>query len=40
MESFGQNVDQEAADELRCGQAHDLLTITVFDPVVLPAESH
>ncbi len=40
MESIGPNVDQEPADELGCGQAHDLLTVTVFDTVVLPAEGH
>lgn len=40
MEAFGKDVDKEATDELRCGQTHDLLTITVFDPVIFPAESH
>ncbi len=40
VEAFGKDVDEEAADELGCGQAHDLLAITALDPVVLPAESH
>ncbi len=38
MEPFGQDVDQEAADELGRGKPHDLLAIAVLDAVVLPAE--
>ena len=38
VESVGQHVDQEAADELVGGQPHDLLTVTVLDPVILPVE--
>lgn len=38
MESIGQNVDQEPADELDCGQAHNLLAIPALDPVILPTE--
>src|SRR5882757_10975495 len=38
VESVGQHVDQEAADELVGGQPHDLLAIAVLDPVILPAE--
>ncbi len=33
-------MDQEAADELGRGQAHDLCAITSLDAVVLPVESH
>ena len=38
MEPVGQDVDQEAADELGRGQTHDLLAIAVLDAVVLPSE--
>ena len=38
MEALGQDVDEEAADELRYRQGHGLVQITVFDPVVLPLE--
>jgi len=38
MKTSGQNVDQEAADELVGGQAHCLLAITVLDPVIFPTE--
>ena len=40
VEAIGQNVDQEAADELRRSQAHDLLPVTTFDAIVFPTESH
>ncbi len=40
VETVWQDVDQEPADELRRGQAEDLLPIATFDPVVLPAECH
>ena len=31
---------QEAVDELRRGETHDLLAVTAFDPVIFPTESH
>jgi len=31
-------MDQEAADELGCGQPHDLLAVAGLDAVILPAE--
>jgi hypothetical protein len=31
-------VDEEAADELAGGECHDLLTITTFGTIILPAE--
>ncbi len=40
MESIGEDMDQKAADELRCSQAHDLLAVTAFDTVILPAEGY
>ena len=40
VEAGGQDVDQEPADELVRGQAHDLHAIAALDPVVLPAERH
>ena len=40
VESVGQDMHQEASDELRCGQAHNLLAITILDPVILPAKRH
>ena len=40
VEPVGQNMHQEAADELWRCQAHDLLAVTAFDPVVFPAEGH
>ena len=38
MEAGGQNVDQEAADELIRRQAHDLHAVTALDAVVFPPE--
>ena len=40
MESVGQDVHQDASNELRRGQAYNLLAIAVLDAVVLPAEHH
>jgi len=37
-EAIGQDMDQEAADELGRGQPHDLLPVAGFDAVILPAE--
>ena len=38
MKALWQDVDQEAADELGRGQAHDLHAITMFDAIVFPIE--
>ena len=38
VEAIREDVQQEPADELGRSQLHDLLTVTAFDPVVLPAE--
>ena len=38
VETVGENVDQEPADELARCQAHNLLAITALGPVVLPLE--
>jgi len=38
VETVWKDVDQKAADELGCGQAHDLLAIPILDAVILPAE--
>lgn len=38
METAGQNVGQEAADEPAYGQAHCLLAITALDPAIFPTE--
>lgn len=35
-----QDMDQEPADELTCGQAHDLHPVSPLDAVVLPTERH
>lgn len=40
MEAGRQDVDQEPADELIRGQAHDLHAISAFDAVVFPPEGH
>jgi len=40
VEAGGQNVDQEPADELIRGQAHNLHPVSLFDAVVFPAEDH
>jgi hypothetical protein len=38
VEAVGQDVDQEAADELVRGEPHHPLPVAGLDPVVLPAE--
>src|ERR1043166_3928142 len=38
MEAVGQNVDEEAADELVCCERHALVAIAPFDAIVLPLE--
>jgi hypothetical protein len=40
MKSVGQNVDQEAADELVGIERHELVAGVVFGPVILPFERH
>ena len=40
VEAGGQDVDQEAADELRRGQPHDLHAVAALDPVVFPSEGY
>ena len=40
MKSVGQNVDQEAADELVSIERHELVAGVVFGPVILPLERH
>ena len=40
VEPVGQDVHQEASDELPLRQAHNLLAITVLDAVILPAKRH
>ena len=37
-QSFGQNVDQESAEKLFCGNSHDLLLAAVG--IILPSERH
>lgn len=39
VETARQDMDQESADELWCGKAHDLLAIAVLDAIILPTES-
>ena len=39
VEALGQNVDEEAADELVCCERHHLVTIGAFDPIVLVVEA-
>ena len=36
VEAVGQDVDQEAADELVGGERHHLVAVAAFEPVVLP----
>ena len=40
VKAGGQNVDQETANELGRGQAHDLHAITMFDAIVFPTEGN
>ena len=40
MESVGQDVDQEAADELVGVERHELVAGVAFGPVILPFERH
>jgi len=40
VEPVGQDMDQEAANELRRGQPHDLLSVSKFDAVILPTEGN
>src|SRR5262249_36920656 len=37
-EALGQDVDEESADELVCGECHALVSISALDTVVLPLE--
>src|SRR5437763_8375989 len=38
MEAVGKHMDQEATDELVCGECHRLVSIAAFDAVILPPE--
>ena len=38
VKTVGQNMDQEAADELICAQVHCLLAVTILDPIIFPLE--
>ena len=38
VEAFGQDVDEEAADELVSCERHPLVSVTALDPIVLPPE--
>src|SRR5271154_4590097 len=38
VETLWQHVDEEAADELVCGERHSLLTVAALDAVILPSE--
>ena len=40
VKAIRQNVDQEAADELWRGQAHDLLAAVIFDAIIFPPEDN
>lgn len=40
VEARGQDMDQEATNELLCGKPHDLHPIPTFDAIVFPSESH
>ncbi len=40
MQALGQHMDQEAADELMCGQGHGLVAAGPLDPVILPLEGN
>ena len=39
VEALGQDVDEEAADELVCCERHHLVAIGAFDPIVLVLEA-
>ena len=39
VEALGQDVDEEAADELVCCERHHLVAIRAFDPIVLVVEA-
>ena len=39
VEALGQDVDEEAADELICCERHHLVAIGAFDPIVLVLEA-
>src|ERR1700730_1356973 len=38
VEAGRQHVDEEASDELVCGECHRLVSIATFDAIVLPPE--
>ena len=38
VEPVRQHMDEKAADELRCGKAHDASAVTVFDAIIFPLE--
>ena len=38
VEALGQDVDEESADELVCGECHALVSVSALDSVVLPLE--
>ena len=40
MEAGWQDMDEEAADELCCGQAHDLHSVAAFYPIVFPSKGY
>ena len=40
VEAVWQNVDQEAPDELNCGQGHDLLPVDAGAAIILVVEGH
>ncbi len=40
MQALGQHMDQEAPDELMCGQGHGLVPAGPLDPVILPFEGN
>ena len=39
VQALGQDVDEEAADELVCCERHHLVAIGAFDPIVLVLEA-
>jgi hypothetical protein len=40
MESFGKNVEQEAAHELASGELHDLVLVLAILTIVFPAKAY
>ena len=38
VEPVRKHMDQEAADELGCGQPHHLLAVSILDAIVFPSE--